>query len=217
MKALLNGKEVKVLDAAKGWIKIEIDGEVKSVRRAELDFLPEPQETLAAASTAAEAAKANAAPEPAAVAASTSATSTEKGKTMATKKSGKSKKTAAKKDKAKAAKPRKASAANGTATMRTVDGKEYSYARAGKTASGNTAYDNGDEVAQKLRGKTIDEVYAITAKAMLKKGGLKGDFAKCETAEQVEKKLRAGLKDANAGRQRMTLGNRLRAALRAAE
>lgn len=116
----------------------------------------------------------------------------------------------AKTSKAKARKARQP--ASGVVTRTTIDGKEYSYKAVGKTASGAVAYDNGDAAAKKLRGKTIDEVYDIVAKAMLKAGNLKGDYAGCTTAGGVAKKLRAGLKDANPGRQRMALGNRLRAA-----
>lgn len=223
MKALLKGVEVKVLDASKGWIKIEeADGAVRSVRRAELDFIQEPGDEASAAAA-----------EPATDPVTDEVATTEEGNTMetnvvtmkdakkakvakppkATKKAAKpaAKKAAAKKNGASSGRTLQA---NGTVSIRNVDGKEYTYERAGKTPGGSLAYDNGDEAALKLRGKTLDEVYTIVAKAMLKKGGLKGDFAKCESAEQVERKLKASLKDANAGRQRMTLGNRLRGALR---
>lgn len=219
MKARYQGSDVKVLDAKSGWIKIELDGgEVRSVRRGELEYLND--DGSAAAEPAASPSEVVT---PAAEAAASDSQPKEE-KTMEAKKAkapkttskAKPAKKAAKKAASKPAAKRVANGAAATATMRTVDGKEYSYERAGKTASGNVAYDNGDEVAQKLRGKSIDEVYTITAKAMLKKGNLKGDFAKCETADQIEKKLKASLKDANLGRQRMTLGNRLRAALKTA-
>lgn len=112
-----------------------------------------------------------------------------------------------------AARSKAAKAANG-AIVRTADNKDYTYKVTGKTASGNVAYDCGDKVAAMLRGKPIDEVYEITAKHMLGKK-LNGDFASCTTVDGIVRKLRSSLKDANIGRQRMTLGNRLRAALRA--
>lgn len=68
-----------------------------------------------------------------------------------------------------------------------------------KTAGGNASIDNDDEVAKKFRGKDIDAVYAITAKA------LKVD----------EKELRTRYAKLNVGMQRMNLGNRFRAALNA--
>lgn len=68
-----------------------------------------------------------------------------------------------------------------------------------KTAGGNTSIDNDDEVAKKFRGKDLDAVYAMTAKAL----GV------------TEKELRARYTKLNVGMQRMNLGNRFRAALNA--
>lgn len=102
---------------------------------------------------------------------------------MATKKKAAGKKAAAKK------------ASNG-ALIRTVAGREHDisgYEKI-KNASGHTSYDNGDDVATKLRGKTLDEVYAHAAKQL----------------KEPEKDLRAKYKHLNPGMQRMSLGNRLR-------
>ncbi len=102
---------------------------------------------------------------------------------MATKKKAAGKKAAAKK------------ASNG-ALIRTVAGREHDisgYEKV-KNASGHTSYDNGDDVATKLRGKTLDEVYAHAAK----------------TLKEPEKDLRAKYKHLNPGMQRMSLGNRMR-------
>lgn len=68
-----------------------------------------------------------------------------------------------------------------------------------KTASGNTSIDNDDEVARKFRGKDLDAVYGLTAKAL----GV------------TEKELRDRYKKLNVGMQRMNLGNRFRAVLNA--
>lgn len=102
---------------------------------------------------------------------------------MSTKKKAAGKKAAVKK------------ASNG-ALIRTVAGREHDisgYEKV-KNASGHTSYDNGDDVATKLRGKTLDEVYAHAAKAL----------------KEQEKDLRAKYKHLNPGMQRMSLGNRLR-------
>lgn len=68
-----------------------------------------------------------------------------------------------------------------------------------KTASGHISLHNGDQVATKLAGKELSEVYAIVAR---------------ETdISQVQ--LKARYSHLNAGMQRMNLGNVLRGALRA--
>lgn len=82
------------------------------------------------------------------------------------------------------------------ALIRTVAGREHDisgYEKV-KNASGHTSYDNGDDVATKLRGKTLDEVYAHAAKVL----------------KEPEKELRKKYEHLNAGMQRMSLGNRLR-------
>lgn len=97
--------------------------------------------------------------------------------------------------KKKAAKKAVKKAANG-ALIRTVAGREHDisgYEKV-KNSSGHTSYDNGDDVATKLRGKTLDEVYAHAAKAL----------------KEPEKDLRAKYKHLNPGMQRMSIGNRLR-------
>lgn len=97
--------------------------------------------------------------------------------------------------KKKAAKKAVKKAANG-ALIRTVAGREHDisgYEKV-KNASGHTSYDNGDDVATKLRGKTLDEVYAYASKQL----------------KEPEKDLRTKYKHLNPGMQRMSLGNRLR-------
>lgn len=84
--------------------------------------------------------------------------------------------------------------------IRTIGGKAVNigdYAK-GKTSSGNVSFHCGDELAEKLNGKSLDDVYSFAA------GKLKVE----------EKELRAKYKHLNAGMQRMSLGNRLRAALK---
>lgn len=97
--------------------------------------------------------------------------------------------------KKKAAKKAAKKVSNG-ALIRTVAGREHDisgYEKV-KNASGHTSYDNGDDIATKLRGKTIDEVYAFASKQL----------------KEPEKDLRAKYKHLNPGMQRMSLGNRLR-------
>lgn len=97
--------------------------------------------------------------------------------------------------KKKAAKKAVKKASNG-ALIRTVAGREHDisgYEKV-KNASGHTSYDNGDDVATKLRGKTLDEVYVYAAKQL----------------KEPEKDLRTKYKHLNPGMQRMSLGNRLR-------
>jgi hypothetical protein len=65
------------------------------------------------------------------------------------------------------------------------------------SAGGNSSLDNGDEVAKTLRGKTLDEVYAIVAKA----------------TGQTQKELHALYDHLNPGMQRMNLGNKYRGTL----
>lgn len=73
--------------------------------------------------------------------------------------------------------------------VRVVQGRTYEYQNLG-----GGKLDNGDEVATALRGKTLDEVYAIAANRL----GVD------------EKRLRATYESNNPGRQRMTLGNLMR-------
>ena len=98
--------------------------------------------------------------------------------------------------KKKAAGKKSVKKASNGALIRTVAGREHDisgYEKV-KNASGHTSYDNGDDVATKLRGKTLDEVYAHAAK----------------TLKEPEKDLRSKYKHLNPGMQRMSLGNRLR-------
>jgi hypothetical protein len=65
------------------------------------------------------------------------------------------------------------------------------------SASGNSSLDNGDDVATKLRGKDLNEVYSIVAK----------------TVGEPIKALKAKYEHLNVGMQRMNLGNKYRGAL----
>jgi hypothetical protein len=86
-----------------------------------------------------------------------------------------------------------------TSGVRTIGGKAVNldnYEKV-KAPGGGTSYHNGDPVAEKLAGKSLDEVYAIAAKT------LKTDV----------NELRAKYKHLNQGMQRMSLGNRMRSVL----
>lgn len=91
---------------------------------------------------------------------------------------------------------KKESKSNG---MRAIGGKPFDVSRynKGKTASGSTSFNNGDVVAEKLAGKTLDEVYTIGAK----------------TLKATEKELRKRFEHLNAGMQRMNIGNMMRKVL----
>lgn len=83
--------------------------------------------------------------------------------------------------------------------VRTIGGKAVNldnYEKV-KAPGGGTSYHNGDPVAEKLAGKSLDEVYAQAAK----------------TLKVDEKELRAKYKHLNPGMQRMSLGNRMRSVL----
>lgn len=66
-----------------------------------------------------------------------------------------------------------------------------------KSASGFASLDSGDELAVRLRGKTLDEVYEMAAKLL----------------QEPERTLRTRYKHLNPGMQRMNLGNRMRGAM----
>ncbi len=96
-------------------------------------------------------------------------------------------------------KARRAPKTESTGT-RTIGGKAvniHEYTR-GKTASGNVSYHCGDELAEKLNGKDLDDVYSFAASKL----------------KVEEKELRKKYEHLNPGMQRMSLGNRLRAALK---
>ena len=78
---------------------------------------------------------------------------------------------------------------------------QYHHDKDKKTAGGNVSVDSDDEVAKKLRGKSLDDVYAIVGKVCAP------DFD--------EKALRAKYKHLNFGMQRMNLGNKMRGVLNA--
>lgn len=75
-----------------------------------------------------------------------------------------------------------------------------------KTASGNVTIDSGDKLADKLRGKPIDEVYDEAVKVL-----------NTALEEGQEKHTKKSLMDKygklNLGMQRMNLGNRMRSIL----
>lgn len=82
---------------------------------------------------------------------------------------------------------------------RRYDCSKYVRKVGGKTnvsASGNATMDNGDELAKKLRGAELDDVYAQASKVL----------GETQTA------LKAKYAHLNPGMQRMNLGNRMRAA-----
>ena len=70
-----------------------------------------------------------------------------------------------------------------------------------KTSGGHISVDCGDELAAKLRGKSLDEVYTFAAKAL----------------GEPEADLRKKYGKLNLGQQRMNLGNRVRATLKGAK
>lgn len=76
---------------------------------------------------------------------------------------------------------------------------DYVHDKEHKTAGGNASIHCGDETAQKLLGKTLDECYAIAAKI----------------SEETEEALRAKYGHLNPGMQRMNLGNKIRGVLNA--
>ena len=78
---------------------------------------------------------------------------------------------------------------------RIADGYEY---RKTTAASGRASVDNGDETAQLLRGKELDEVYIIAS----------------EITEMSISELKGLYQHLNPGHQRMCLGNRIRGILR---
>jgi hypothetical protein len=72
----------------------------------------------------------------------------------------------------------------------------YKISRDVRTKSGAPSMDIGDATAKLLRGKTLDDVYKLAAKSL----------------NASEKSLRDRYTHLNAGQQRMTLDNRIRAA-----
>ena len=118
-------------------------------------------------------------------------------------------KAAAAKEKAKAAKVK---AVDGEALVGPAILRQYAtgYVHGGadgtaKSAGGSKAIDCGDKLAEKLRGKTLDEVYAMAAKTLVDD----------DEKPIAEKTLRAKYAHLNVGMQRMNVGNRMRAVLNA--
>ena len=105
---------------------------------------------------------------------------------------------AAKKPAKKAAKKANPDAVKGPGVLRQY-AAGYNHDSEKKTAGGHVSVDCADAIATKLRGKTLDDVYAFAAKAL----------------GETEKELFAKYKHLNVGMQRMNLGNRVRAAVNA--
>ena len=74
--------------------------------------------------------------------------------------------------------------------------KHYEHDKEHKTAGGHVSVNNGDDIAKKLLGKDLDQIYTMAAKAL----------------KEDEADLRKKYKHLNPGMQRMNLGNRMRAA-----
>jgi uncharacterized protein YgiM (DUF1202 family) len=74
----------------------------------------------------------------------------------------------------------------------------FSSYEANRTAGGNVSYDSGDEVAIKLRGMTLEEVYEYAAPKL----------------DMSVRALAAKYANLNSGMARMNVGNRLRVLLR---
>ena len=119
--------------------------------------------------------------------------------------------------KAKAAKPakkaKKAKAKDGDLPEGPAVLRRYApeYVRGGKdgktkTAAGNKTIDCDDDLAAKLRGKDLPEVYEMAVK-VLNKALEEGE------KEHTVGTLKAKYKHLNVGMQRMNLGNRMRAIL----
>jgi hypothetical protein len=87
------------------------------------------------------------------------------------------------------------------ARLKRVGDKEFDLSDyvAVKSAGGNSSLDCGDDLAEKLRGMELDEVYALASKKL----------------EMPEKVLRQRYAKLNVGMQRMNLGNRMRAGSKA--
>ena len=114
------------------------------------------------------------------------------------KKAGKVAKAPTKKAGKVAKAPAKKAKPSGNAAERLVPADLETYVKDSehKTAGGNVSIHCNDAVANKLLGKTLDQCYAIVAKAI----------------KEDEKALRAKYKHLNIGMQRMSLGNRMRGA-----
>jgi len=111
-----------------------------------------------------------------------------------------------KKEAAKAAKPVKAAATERMIGDTAVDLTKYVKV---VTKAGNNSLDNGDKAAKALRDLTLDQIYKEVAR------NVKEDL-EAANIEEAEKILRKKYGHLNPGMQRMNLGNRFRAALRAA-
>lgn len=87
----------------------------------------------------------------------------------------------------------------GSLANRRVGDRKYNCTNYVKTVSagGHFTLNNGDQLAQKLHGKELDDVYSIAAKEL----------------NETIKSLKAKYGHLNVGMQRMNLGNRIRGAM----
>ena len=100
----------------------------------------------------------------------------------------------------KAAPPKPRTEATG---IRTIGGKAVNldnYEKV-KAPGGGTSYHNGDAVAEKLAGKSLEDVYAFAAK----------------TLKEDVKALQKKYEHLNVGMQRMNVGNKLRGLVKKGE
>jgi len=72
-----------------------------------------------------------------------------------------------------------------------------------QAASGKRSFDNADALATALRGKTLNEAYALCVKAL-----------KAEGEPTTVKALKSRYEHLNPGHQRMCIGNKVRAAMK---
>jgi len=110
------------------------------------------------------------------------------------------KKTASAK-KSKAAKKAKTKTGENSLDALKDAGQDYKVNKEVKTEGGNASIDCGDEVAKKLRGKPLKDVYEAVAKVL----------APEETVNSLKKRYG----HLNEGMQRMNLGNRMRGIINA--
>jgi hypothetical protein len=87
-----------------------------------------------------------------------------------------------------------------TPTLKRVGDRDHKvdlshYAKV-KSASGNASLDNGDEIAKRLRGAELDDVYKTASRVL----------------REPVAALKTRYKHLNPGMQRMNLGNRMRGA-----
>ncbi|MDH3380349.1 MAG: hypothetical protein OEQ39_25820 [Gammaproteobacteria bacterium] len=94
--------------------------------------------------------------------------------------------------------------ANRKTAIRTIGNAEFDPAKYTRTksAAGRSSLDCDDKVAKQLRGKSLQEVLKIVARALHDESG--GSLRK------IDRELKQQYGHLNPGMQRMCLGNRLR-------